>query len=235
MGFHATRNRDRRTPLRERQRVLRSRNRFWRLEDLAGSPSTKQHLLSSLVEESELRRIRRGLYWRGTKTPLGMSPPPTETLISALAPGAGVGPAGLSAANLLRLSTQIPRKAEVAVPSRAPSAVGAIRFVARSARRDRERAGLTPTEVALLEVLESWEKVLEVSPDEAWARLTKLLTSGQVRAERVARAGNSEPGSVRARLRELLAASGRADLAAQVPAPDTRTAATAHRSLAGVA
>jgi hypothetical protein len=227
--------RDRRTPARERRRVLRSVNRFWRPEDLAGSSSTKQHLLSSLTHNGELRRIRRGLYWRGTKTPLGMSPPPPKALIHALAPGAGVGPAGLSAANLLRVSTQIPRKSEIAVPSRAPSGTGSVKFVGRSARNGRAAAGLRPIEVALLEVLDSWEKVLEVPPGEAMARLTSLLSSGDVRADRLARAGRSEPGGVRARLRELLASSGRADLAAGVPAPDARTTAAARFALAGAA
>jgi hypothetical protein len=226
-------SRDRQTPRAERQRVLRSRDAFWRPEDLAGSPSTRQHLLSSLVQDGELRRVRRGLYWRGARSPLGMSPPPTEALVQVLAPGAGVGPAGLSAANLLRLSTQIPRRAEVAVPARAPSDAGPIRFVARPARRNRETARLSPAEVAFLEVLESWEKVLEVSPQEARTRLAHLMASGDVRADRLARAGRSEPGSVRARLRELLASSGRPDLAARVPAPDPRTAAIARRKLMG--
>ena len=233
MTGRTARSRDRRTPPAERQRVLRSHETFWRPEDLAGSPSTRQHLLSSLVQEGELRRVRRGLYWRGTQTPLGMSPPPTEALVQALAPGAGVGPAGLSAANLLRLSTQVPRRAEVAVPARAPSDAGSVRFVARSARRNRETARLSPAEVAFLEVLESWEKVLEVSPQEARTRLTRLLTSGDVRADRLTRAARSEPGSVRTRLRELLASSGRADLAARVPAPDPRTAAVARQKLMG--
>jgi len=36
--------------------------------------------------------------------------PPNDALIQELAPGPGVGPAGLYAANLLRLSTQVPRR-----------------------------------------------------------------------------------------------------------------------------
>ena len=180
-----------------------------------------------------MRHIRRGLYWRGTNTPLGMSPPPTEALIHALTPGPGVGPAGLSAANLLRLSTQIPRQAHIALPARPPSDAGGVRFVARSARPGRRAARLTPTEVAVLEVLDSWERVLEVSPDEAWARLRELVVSGGVRAEALARAGRSEPGRVRARLRELLVLSGYSDLVALVPAPDARTTASVQRSLVG--
>jgi len=223
--------RDRRTPAEERERVLRSHERFWRAGDLAGSPSTKRHLLSSLVDEGELRRVRRGLYWRGSKSPLGMAPPPTDVLIHELAPGPGVGPAGLYAANLLRLSTQVPRRAEVAVPARAPENLEAIRFVARRSRDARAEEGLTPMEVALLEVLGSWESTIELAPDEAWQRLMAIVLSGRVRPDRVARAGRTEPGSVRARLRELLRASGRDDLVGEVPDSDERTKAAATRVL----
>ena len=227
--------RDRRTPVRERERILRSHNRFWRPKELSSPGSTKQHLLAELVDEGELRRIRRGLYWRGAKSPLGMAPPPTAALIAELAPGPGVGPAGLYAANLLRLSTQVPRRAEIAVPARAPQSLGSIRFVARPARSARIGAGLNSTEVAVLEVLGSWESAIELPPAEAWARLVQLLASGQARADRLARAGRSEPASVRARLRELLRALGRGDLADRVPAPDNRTTAAATRVLDTVA
>lgn len=195
-------------------------DRFWRSGELAGSPSTRQHLLSTLVNEGELRRVRRGLYWRGSKSPRGMAPPSTDVLIHELAPGPGVGPAGLYAASLLHLSTQVPRRAEIAVPARAPENLEAIRFVARPSRDARVEAGLGPIEVALLEVLGSWESAVELPPDEAWEHLRALVSSGQVRTDRIACAGRTEPGSVRARLRELLRASGRSDLAEQVPDSD---------------
>lgn len=229
----STATRDRRTPTRERERILRSRNRFWRPEDLDGQSSTKQHLLAELVTEGELRRIRRGLYWRGTKSPLGMAPPPTDALVSEIAPGPGVGPAGLYAANLLRLSTQVPRLAEIAVPMRAPEGVGNIRFLARPARAARATAGLNQTEVALLEVLGSWESAIELPPNEAWDRMLTLFSSGSVRADRLARAGRTEPASTRTRLRELLRDSGHGELAERVPDSDDRSKATANKVLVG--
>ena len=226
----STMTRSRRTP-QERQRVLRSHNRFWRPGELAGPPSTKQHLLSALVDEGELRRVRRGLYWRGAKSPLGMALPPTDALIHELAPGPGVGPAGLYAATLRRLSTQVPRLAEIAVPARAPESLGNIRFVARPARGARAKVGLSQIEVALLEVLGSWERAIELPPDQAWERLLELVASRQVRADRITRAGQTAPGGVRARLRELLRASGRTDLAEEIPEPDGRTTTSATRVL----
>jgi hypothetical protein len=235
VAVSAAHTRDRRTPELERQRILASHNRFWRPTDLTGAPSTIQHLLAALTHQGELRHVRRGLYWRGTKTPLGMSPPPIPELLRELAPGPGVGPAGLAAANALRLSTQIPRATEIAVPHRPPSDGGALRFVSRASRAERAAAELTPTEVALLEVLEAWERVLEVSPDDAWARMTAMLTSGDARPDRLTRAARTEPGAVRARLKALLRASGHSELAERIPAPDRRTAALATRSLPAAA
>lgn len=215
-----------------RRTVLASRGRFWEPGDFSLTASTAHHLLGELEASGELRRVRRGLYWRGTKTPLGMAPPPTERLIESLAPGPGVGPAGLSAANLLRLSTQIPRRALVAVPERAPSDAGPVAFVSRATRTGRTEAGLNATEVAALEVLDDWNAVLEVTPDEAARRLTDLLRSGSLRAERLAQAAATEPGRTRARLAALLTAAGRDDLAARVPSPDPRTRQAALATLA---
>lgn len=219
----AAMTRDRATVRAERDRILRSRRRFWRPEDLATVGSTTKHLLADLVSAGDLRRIRRGLYWRGSASPLGMSPPSVTDLVAELARGRGVGPAGLYAANLLRLSTQVPRVAEIAVPGRAPTSPRGIRFVARQARSARVGAGLTATEVALLEVLDSWEHVVELTVGEATALLVDMIRSGAVRPRALVRASVTEPGAVRARLRRFLHAAGRDDLVDAVPAPDPRT------------
>lgn len=230
-----TPTRDRRTPTRERARILASRDRFWRPEDLRVSGSTRLHLLAELVEAGELRRVRRGLYWRGSSSPLGMTPPTTEALVRPLAPGPGVGPAGLYAANLLGLSTRVPRRAEIAIPARAPQGTGGVLFVARPARRARISTGLNPTEVALLETLGSWERSIELPPDEARVRLGEVMRSGAVRPARLARAGRDESARVRARLRELLRANGRSDLAEIVPEPDARSRAAAMHAVSSTA
>lgn len=224
-------HRDRQGAARARQAVLASRDRFWQPADLQLGPSTVHHLLGDLEDRGELRRIRRGLYWRGMKTPLGMAPPSPERLVEALTPGAGVGPAGLSAANALRLSTQVPRRAQIAVPNRAPSDAGAVMFVSRAARTGRAATRLTPTEVAMLEVLADWPTLVEVEPAQATRQLTELLRSGTVRAERLADAATTEPGQTRARLRALLTAAGRSDLADRVPAADRRTESAALATL----
>lgn len=217
-----------------RKRVLSSRDRFWRPSDMRAPESTVQHLLQQLVSEGELRHVRRGLYWRGTKTALGMSPPPAHLLIEAVTDAKGVGPAGLSAANELRLSTQIPRKAQIAVPGRAPKDVGAVKFCSRKSRTGRRTAGLSRLEVALLEALESWETVLEVPPAQAWTTLAGLLFDGTVRGDRLAKAARTEPAPVRVRLTALLMTTGYADEAKRVPTADKRTVTTAMKAMPGL-
>jgi hypothetical protein len=147
-----------------------------------------------------------------------MSPPPPNALVNELTGGKGVGPAGLSAANALRLSTQVPRRAEYAVPRRAPADAGAIRFVSRAARSGRARSRLNPTEVAALEVLDAWEDVIEVSPDEAIERLGRLVRDGAIRPEKMARAATTESKPVKDRLKVLLERTDNRGLALQVAA-----------------
>lgn len=222
---------DRRAAAAAERAVLNSTGRFWEPRDLKVPASTAHHLLSRLVEAGELRRIRRGLYWRGRKTLLGMAPPPQDALIAELAPGRGVGPAGLSAANALRLSTQVPRRAEYAVPDRAPSDIGTLKFVSRAARKGRAKCNLNQTEVAALEVLDSWDSVIEVSPREAMKRLEDMLRKGELRPEKLAAAAATESGPAKARLKMLLEHTGKADLAHKIT-PTTRKGKSAARKRA---
>jgi hypothetical protein len=79
-------------PRSPRDRILSSQDRFWRTNQISGPESTVQHLLAELTRADELVRVRKGLYWRGRSTPLGMSPPPVELLLSELVGTRGVGP-----------------------------------------------------------------------------------------------------------------------------------------------
>jgi hypothetical protein len=227
----ATMHYDRQAMKQARRRIMSSRNKFWKAADFDMPPSTTQRLLADLVKRGELRHIRKGLYWRGMKTPLGMAPPPTDVLGSQLAGGRGMGPAGLSAANALRLSTQIPRRAEYAVVDRAPVGGNDLRFVSRSARHGRAASGLSPLDVAALEVLDGWDQVIETGPVEAMSRLARLVQSGTLNPHRLVQASDTEPGSSRARLRYLLRSTGMTDLADEVPSPDPRTES---KALAGL-
>jgi hypothetical protein len=139
------------------RQVLGSRERFWRPDDFSGSAGAVITALSRLARSGEIRRVRRGLYWRGSPTRLGLSPPSSERLAKVLVSGPGYGPAGRSAALYLGLSTQVPRSDSVALPARAPRQQNSVRFVSRAASTKRRDERLTPVEVALLEVLREWK------------------------------------------------------------------------------
>lgn len=187
-----------------RRRVLASRDRFWRPEDFNGSPDAVSQMLSRLSRAGDLRRVRRGLYWRGTLTRIGMSPPSVDRLVGEMAGGPGIGPAGWSAALALGLSTQVPRQETVAMPGRVPRNPGTVHFVSRAASTKRRDERLSPAEVALLEVLRDWNLLVEVPFREAVERIARLADSGAVRVDRLARASATEPPRVRERLRRLL-------------------------------
>lgn len=205
-----------------RKRILRSRNRFWRPDDFDGSPEAVDQTLSRLQRAGELRRVRRGLYWRGSPTLLGMSPPPTGRLAEEVVNGPGSGPAGWSASLALGLSTQVARREAVAVPGRAPSSPKAVHFVSRAAATKRREERLRPTEVALFEVLRDWDRLVEVSAIDAVDRIARLAENGHVRVDRLARASATEPPRARERLRRLLGAIGHPEVANEVrPARST--------------
>lgn len=192
-----------------RKRVLPSRDRFWHPGDFEGSSDAVTQTLSRLARAGELRRVRRGLYWRGTPTRLGMAPPPSYRLADEILGGLGTGPAGWSAALALGLSTQVPRRETIAVPQRAPRNPGAAHFVSRAASTKRRDERLRPVEVALLEVLRDWDFLVEVPTREAVDRIARLADAGAIRVDRLVRASVTEPPRVRERLRRLLGALGR--------------------------
>jgi len=201
---------------RVRRRVLSSRDRFWRPEDFDGSSATVSKALSRLEAAGDLRRVRRGLYWRGTDTPLGMAPPPPDRFVAELSPSNGVGPSGLSAALALGLSTQVPRRRTTAIPSRVPRSVGANVLVSRAAATKRRDERLRPEEVALFEVLRDWDHLVEVPEEAALERLGGLLGDGILRSNRLTRASSTEPARVREGLRRVLAGTGHTHDAARV-------------------
>lgn len=199
-----------------RERVLKSRERFWRPEDFDASPGAVTQELSRLARAGELRRERRGLYWRGTPTRLGMAPPPPGRLAGEVVHVPGSGPAGWSAALALGLTTQVARREAVAVPGRAPRNPSVIRFVSRAGATKRRDERLRPSEVALLEVLRDWDNLVEVPTTEAVERLSRLADAGEFRLDRVARASATEPPRVRERLRRLLDAIGASQMVGAV-------------------
>jgi hypothetical protein len=146
--------------------------------DLPGSRRAVECKMSRLAAEGEVLRVRKGLYWKGPKTRVGVPRPrPMEVALQVAGPGAG--PAELSAVHALGLTTQVPATEAVAVPGRAPSPVPGVRFVSRSI--ERRVLGLGPLEVAVLEVLRAGPEYVE-SP---WVRVgevaARLVDAGEIR------------------------------------------------------
>lgn len=204
-----------------RRRVKRSSERFWRADDFEGSRAAVSRELSRLAEAGKLRHIRRGLYWRGKDTLLGMSGPSPAQLVQELVGRDGVGPAEWSAALALGLTTQHPRNSIIAVPTRPPSVDGRIEFRDRRGREGRAAQKLNWYEVAMLEVLADWARVIELPRDEAVARLSEWLASDQVRPGKLARAAKGEPAVVRAGLRGLMNRNGLQAEADSIPPAHT--------------
>jgi len=204
------------------RRVFAARNRFFKVGDFGGSHSAVARTLSRLLNDGELVRIRRGLYWRGMKTPLGMSyPSATATLEAVYGKASGFGPARLDAANLLGLTTQVGARPTFAVPYEVDGL--AMRLVSRPRRTGRALNRLTFYEVALLEVLGDWERVVDIPTTDAIARLASLVGCS-IRADAVVAAAMTESARVRERLRLVLQAAGCIDAVADVaPAVHERT------------
>ncbi len=139
--------------------------------------------LSRLVAAGELVRARKGLYWKGPKTRVGMPHPRPGELAIEVA-GIGAGPAELSAAHLLGLTTQVPAVEVIAVAGRTPAPVGGARFVSRSI--ERRILGLRPVEVAVIEVLRAGPRVVEVEWAQVATIVERLVAAGEMREELLA-------------------------------------------------
>jgi hypothetical protein len=182
------------------ERVHAGGERYWSLSDFRDLPATAvAHALSRLAGRGELQRLRKGLYYRTKQTALGPSGPSASAAVAHTL-HAPLHPAGLSAGNVLGLSTQNPARPEFATP--AAAAPGALRDATVRTRRPASRFGLDVNDGALLELLRDRARYSDLSPQETARRLVAML-SDQVRFKRLAKAALSEPPRVRAMLGAL--------------------------------
>lgn len=175
---------------------------FFRRADFLGSEAAVDSTLSRLARSNDLLRIRKGLYWKGTSTRFGMTrPTPLEAGIAI--GGSGSGPAGIAAANVLGLTTQVPGTIEIAVPGKAPDPFPGVRF--RSRPDERRTLKMRPMEVAVLEILRD-PSTAEVDWEQVVARLNELAAKGLVRPALLAKEARNEPHvAARARAAEIAA------------------------------
>lgn len=208
-----------------RRRIRRSPNRFWHPSDFAGEPHAVELALSRLVEEGELERVRRGTYWRGTKTRFGTTAPPAiEAVRNVVGDSEAIGAAEWYATNLLGLSTQVAPVPVVAVSRRTPTGLPDVRIISRASRTGRRDAHLTTTEVTILEALDGWDRFVEVPGPVAVKRFLAAVKQPDVRVERLVAAARTEPASVRERLRFVLEQGGQFAEAKRIQRARSRSA-----------
>lgn len=158
--------------------------------DFEGTRSAVESAFSRLAASGDLARVRKGTYWKGVPTPWGMTRPRTEEIAVALG-GPGSGPAGVAAAHWLGLTSQVPSTYLVAVPRRAPAPWRHLCFKQRPI--ERRLAELSPSEVAVLEVLRSGPTVVESDWSELGTVVLRLAAEGKVRLAALHGAVRSEP------------------------------------------
>lgn len=175
------------------------------LTERYGHRSAVDVALSRAAKAGDLVRVRRGVYWKGTKTRFGVTKPDTFSIgigvLKAAGITSGVGPTGWSASQALGLSTQIPSETHIAVPGRPPAAATGVRYYTRSSRW---RADLELLEVALLEILRDFPYRVEVDWESLAECAVKLHEDGAIDLMKIAAVSEKEKHlAARGRAREL--------------------------------
>jgi len=184
-----------------RTSVSGSGDRFWKHSDF-------EHLsalgvateLSRLARKGELQRVRKGVYYRSAPTAFGPSLP-AATAAAAQALTVPVHPAGLSAANLLGLTTQNPLRTELATTAAKPPT--ALANASVHTNRPAARKRLTAREGAILEVLRDRANTSDLPPHETAQRLLEALAQERTYQRLAVAALAGEPPRVRAMLGAL--------------------------------
>jgi hypothetical protein len=163
---------------------------FVHVDALPGSRAAASSAASRAHKRGELIPIRKGLYWKGTRTRYGMSRPPSEAAAVEILGKVGVGPTGHTAARALGLTTQLPATPALTIAGPVPSSVPGVRVSRRNNMRRRE---LSYTEIALLELLRgSWESVVEGGWDALVTATAAAAERGSLRLDRIASAVTGE-------------------------------------------
>lgn len=188
---------------RVRKSIESGGERVWSVQDFPNLPfSAVAQTLSRLARAGALQRVTKGLYYRPRKTAFGMSWPNPKLLRAAGAKTRTVFPSGLTAANQLGFTTQVPAREEVATTRGSlPRAMVGPRARVHT-RRPEAWAKLTEQEAALLDLIRRRAETSELSPEGTIEKLLELLRADGV-FERLVRVAEHEPPRVRAILGAL--------------------------------
>ena len=185
-----------------RDRIERSTSSYWRHSDFADLPPfAVSQTLSRLVKAGGLERVSKGLYYRPRITRFGRSHP-TPSEIQSLPIPHIIHTAGISAANLLGLSTQNAVLGEFATTAASvPRKILGTRTRIQT-NRPADWNSLSPTAAALLDSLRSRGKFSELSDEQTQQRLLDYLRQDDCFV-RLLEIANTEPPRVRAMLGAL--------------------------------
>ena len=188
---------------RVRQRIERGGERLWRFEDFRDLPfSAVAQALSRLTRKGTIERLSKGVYYRNRETAFGKSRPNPAAIRSLASRRKTLFPSGMTAANLLGFTTQMPRQGEIATSalSLPRKLIGKDTLI--HTRRPEAWADLTEKDAALLDLLRHGAKFSELSQEDTIRKLLALL-SKQGSLNRLLKVADSEPPRVRAMLGAL--------------------------------
>lgn len=158
---------------------------WFRPSDLGGGNSVEQ-VLSRLARDPNgpVVRAAKGLYFKsGPPTPFfgKRRPSPGETAMQ-VAKGRGVGPAGVTAAAFLGLTTQVAPRPVLTVVGTPPAGIEGVDW---KVRRNPTRAQLNFTEVAVVELLTLYPYGTEADWDGVVTRIDELRQNKKIDLDRL--------------------------------------------------
>jgi hypothetical protein len=190
-----------------RSRILRAGpDRLWTYADFRGlNRIAVAAALSRLAKTGELRRVRRGVYYRPKPSLFGPSKPDPAALTDAVLRARGERPvaSGVEAYSSLGLTTQVSGAVSRATRRRvARNAVPGVRFHASPRPLDAQK-GIRSEERTALDALRDIARIPDARPAEILRRLAMLIRSGDLDYVRLAKYARVEPPRVRALLGAL--------------------------------
>lgn len=183
---------------RVRRAIEAGGERVWTVRDFQGLPfPAVAQALSRLARRGTIQRLAKGLYYKPRKTAFGPSRPNPKLLRCIAAQDHTMFPAGLTAANLLGFSTQVPAREELATTGGSLPRATVGRTARVHTRRPQAWRKLNEQDAALLDLLRRRAETSELSPEETVRRILGLLRE-EGRFERLVEVASEEPPRVRA-------------------------------------
>lgn len=187
-----------------RARIEAEGERVWRAADFraidrSATAQAVAQALSRLARQGVVRRLGKGLYYRGRETAFGPSLPSPGMIQSVPIAGRAIFPAGHAAAGMLGLTTQQPARPEIATTGGSLPRLIVGQHAVVHTRRPASWHGLDAEDAAILGVLRQRASTSELSADETVKRVLSFVKKPG-RFVRLGRVAVTEPPRVRAML-----------------------------------